>query len=70
VIVLLVWVAAVVLAAVLAGVLAFEVAGHLGRLRAAVTESRAAVTPQVRRVLDALPGTGGSPGRHSATTYD
>ena len=74
-IVLLVWAAAAVLAAVLLAVLAFELGGHLRRLKAAVAEAGRDLAPLARRLgpaaisgAPAEPATGWpeGPGRHRA----
>jgi archaellum component FlaG (FlaF/FlaG flagellin family) len=54
--VLLAWLAAVLLAAVVAAVLAFDALGRLRRLAAALAEAGQDLTPQVRGLVDRLPG--------------
>lgn len=56
VLVLVVWVAAVLLAGGLLGILGFGLLGQLRRLTAALAEAEGAVTPTLRRVVEALPG--------------
>jgi hypothetical protein len=59
--VLLAWLAAVLLAAVVAAVLAFDAFGHLRRLAAALTEAGQDLTPQVRGLAARLPGPADGP---------
>jgi hypothetical protein len=59
VIVLLAWLAAVLVAAVVAAVLAFDALGHLRRLTAALAETGQELTPQVRGLVDRLPAPAG-----------
>jgi hypothetical protein len=55
VIVLLAWLAAVLVAAVVAAVLAFDALGHLRRLTTALAEAGQDLTPQVQGLVDRLP---------------
>jgi hypothetical protein len=59
VIVLLAWLAAVLVAAVVAAVLAFDALGHLRRLTAVLAEADQDLTPRVRVLVDRLPGPAG-----------
>ena len=58
-IVLLAWLAAVLVAAVMAVVLAFDALGHLRRLTAALAETSQDLTPRVRGLVDRLPAPAG-----------
>jgi hypothetical protein len=59
VIVLLAWLAAMLVAVVVAAVLAFDVLGHLRRLTAALAETGQNLTPQVRRLVGGPPAPAG-----------
>jgi len=57
--VLLAWLTAVLVAAVMAAVLGFDALGHLRRLTAALAETGQDLTPQVRGLVDRLPAPAG-----------
>lgn len=60
----IVWIAAVVVAAVVLGVLAYELKGHLSRFTAEVEKTQASLLPQVQGLVDRLPAA--DSGRHRA----